>query len=124
METTKVLLAPVYEVNPLTICKDPFFQKRKVFIEEVWREWILDALDSIQKNPEKYNKPFKIRRVLRLSNMNAAEMELFCKETMNGRFATHIESALEKAQRIVNGEGWSQVCNHPETAGWDSIIIE
>lgn len=124
-EQVKVLNKPVYEVTPMSIKENIFMKQRKRFKEELTRRLILMALDRVKRNPEKYSKPFKTMRVLRIvPNMTAKEFDEFCKKEYNARFANEIENALEKAQRITNGETWREACEHPETAGWDLIVME
>lgn len=119
----KVLNKPAYQVIPMSIKKELFMERRKSVKEEIIRESILDALDEVRKNPEEYSKPFKAMRVLGPEDMTTNELLEFCEKEYGGGSSNWILNALEKAQRISNGEPWKQVCEHPDTVGWDTIII-
>lgn len=123
MKEARVLQTKPYEVNPMTIRKELFFTPRNTYIEEVTRECILDALEMVKQKPQQYAKSFRTMRVLRLDDMKANELLAYCEKHLGCTYADWIETALEKAQRITNGEDWKEVCEHPETQGWDNMKL-
>lgn len=124
MKKANVLHTVPYDVVPMNIQKELFLSPRRdSFVEELARECILDALEMVEKEPQKYAKPFRIMRVVGRYNMKANELLTYCEENLKCTYADWTEKALEKAQRITNGEGWKEVCEHPDTKGWTSMRL-
>lgn len=110
-------------VVPYSIDRRIFTEPRKNYEQDIVRHKILWALDEVEKNPEKYSRPFQIlipksfdwETVARIKSIS--EMEAFAKK-IGGHLTEDVEQCLEWAQRIDNGDTdhWWKICQDPERA--------
>ncbi len=83
--------------------------------QENARQIIVEALNQVKKNPEKYAKPFKTTTPCGFwPFITAGELAILAKE-FGDHMADWVEQALEWAQRISNGESWQAVCNDADS---------
>lgn len=104
-----------FEVNPQTINRQLFKERREDKRQECTRQLILEAFAAVDGNPE-YARGFETmvpKKTWKSSGNTVRENKEIASE-LGDRMANWIEEALEWAQRLTNGESWSAVCN-----GWD-----
>lgn len=124
----KIEFAPVpmegkwFKVEPLTIDKTLFKEKRKNSSQERTRQLILKAFEKIKWNSE-YARSFKtIMPPKKWASRTVKELkDMACK--LGDHNANWVEQALEWAQRIHNGETWEDICNKPDTANWYRVVV-
>ena len=111
-----------FEVNPKTINRALLEEKRLNPFQESTRRRILEALDEVDKNPDKYGKKFKTSMPKKTWNSKKAKEleEIACE--LGDHIVDEVEENLELAQRITNGETWEQICNLPDIANWHRLI--
>lgn len=112
-----------FEVNPQAINERLFQAKRNDERQEQTRKLILEALENVKNNPEKYGKKFKTLIPEKTwESKKIAELTELAYE-LGDHNADWVEQALEWAQRICNGESWRKVCNNFDTIYWCRIVI-
>jgi len=98
-----------FEVNPQTINLELFNEERSDYSQEKMRQLILQALEQVQKNPQRYNRKFKTMfPVKHWDYKSAKELEEIAKKLGN-HLTNQFELALEWAQKITNGQSWDEV---------------
>lgn len=106
-------------VRPMMIDQSLFAEQREDKNQETTRQRILKAFEEVEKNPQKYAKPFKTlypsRPWDRTKGKTPQELENLAKEIGDGE-AEETEQALQWAQQIYNGESWESICNLPDSA--------
>ena len=112
-----------FEVNPLTIDRNLFSEKREDSRQEETRKLILKALAEVDAKPERYARKFKTLIPAKTWDSKPVKKfrELACK--LGDHMADWVEQALEWAQRIANGETWGTVCNDPDTANFYRLVV-
>ena len=111
-----------FEVNPKTIKRSLFEEERLNSFQERTRRRILESLDEVNKNPDKYGRKFKTSMLKKTwDSKKAKELEEMACE-LGDHIVDEVEENLELAQRITNGETWEQICNLPDTANWHRLI--
>lgn len=111
-----------FKVTPKYIDSKLFKKKRKDSRQEGTRQLILEALEELDNNSEKYAESFETlmpEKTWSSKTVNELE-ELSAK--LGGYDGDWVEQALEWAQRISNGESWKKVCNDPDTANWYRMV--
>ncbi len=112
-----------FKVDPRKIDKNLFFEEREDPRQEWTRRIILEAFEELEKNPEKYAKPFNTMIPKKTWKVNTIEELEKKARSLGNHMADWVEQALEWAQRISNGESWEDVCNKPDTANWHRLVI-
>ena len=103
-----------FEVNPSTIDRRLFVEERKDRREESTRQLILEAFVAVDDNP-RYGRCFEtlVPKKTWPTGKTVKENKEIARE-LGDRMVNWVEEALERAQRLTNGESWYAVCN-----GWD-----
>lgn len=117
----------VFKVDPKSINRKLFEEKRADLEQKNTRKLILKALDEVEANPEKYAKVFytMIPEMIPEKTREATitlELKKLA-ETYGHHMANWVEQALEWGQRISNGETWETLCNEADTANWYRLVI-
>ena len=109
-------------VNPCTINPRLFEKQRENPKQEETRKIIVDALETMKKD-QQYQKAFQIyipNKTWKAKTFK--EMEILAHKD-GGHITNWVELALEWAQRLTNGESWESLCNDPDIANWNRIVI-
>ena len=110
------------DVNPETINQKVFEKKRSDVVQERTRMLILEALEKMKKE-SRYREPFQIMVPSKNWKMKTfREMNSFAHQK-GGHITDWIELALQWAQRLSDGESWESLCNKPDTANWNRIVV-
>lgn len=111
-----------FEVNPKSINRSLFEDERLNPFQERTRRRILESLDEMDKNPDKYGRKFKTSMPKKTWDSKKAKdlEEMACE--LGDHMVDEVEEDLELAQRITNGQTWEQICNLPDTANWHRLI--
>lgn len=110
------------DVNPELINQKVFEKKRSDIVQERTRLLILEALEAMKKEP-KYREAFQIMMPSKGWKVKTfREMNLFAHQK-GGHITNWIELALYWAQKLSNGESWESLCNKPDTANWNRIVV-
>ena len=112
-----------FEVKPGEINQDLFRKKRNDMSQEKTRQLILEAFAEVEKNPEKYGKPFETMVPKKTWAFRTFDELKGYAKSLGDYNADWVEQALEWAQRIQNGETWKAVCNKPDTANWFRLVV-
>lgn len=110
-----------FRVNPETINRKLFEEKRDDYKQEIVRQYILDTFKKMDENP-KYCKPFKIMFPEKTWFVKTAGQLQELASTLGSHNADIFEQALEWAQRISNGETWEELCNQQDRANWYRLV--
>ena len=112
-----------FDINPLAIERSLFEKAREDPEQEETRKSILNALKMVDERPDKYGKPFKTLRIKALGTWGNFESLRKMAIKKGHHMADGVETALELAQRIANGESWECICNEPDDASWFRAIM-
>ena len=111
----------IHEVIPEDINRKLFEEKRIDEVEESARNFILYALENLDRKPSKYGKPFKtIIYMSKFENMTLGDVCDFTKK-YGDYLANTIDQGLEWAYRITMGETWESVCKDVNR-GWYKMV--
>lgn len=114
----------VFVVDPNTINRKLFLEKRDDEHQEKTRKLILKAFAEVDGNPERYAKPFKTMIPEGNWNMPRQIFDIrYAAKFWGGYIADWVEQSLEWAQRIHNGEPWIAICNKSDTANYSRVSI-
>ena len=106
----------------MAISQELFKEKRKDSNQEKTRKLILKAFIEVDKNPEKYSKPFFTMMPEKTWILKTIEEHKEYAKEKGDHIANWVEQSLEWAQRIANGESWEAICNEPDTASCFRLI--
>jgi len=112
-----------FYVDLETINYELFKEKRSDSAQEFARSIIWDAFEEVKVHPEKYEKPFKTMFPKKDWEDEMVKNLKDSASNFGGHLANWVEQALEWAQRISNGETWEKVCNEPDKADWQRLIV-
>lgn len=111
-----------FKVDHKAIDQKLFQKKREDSRQENTRQIILEALEEVKNNPEKYAESFETLMPEKTwSSKTVDELEELSVK-FGGYDGDWVEQALEWAQRISNGESWKKVCNDFDTANWYRLV--
>lgn len=111
-----------FKVNPKSINRALFDNKRSDREQERVRKLILEAFAEVDRNL-KYQEPFEILVPVRTKGFYFEKDVKDFAIKIGDSQTNWIEQALEWAQRISNGESWQSLCNVPDYNQWFRLII-
>ena len=98
-----------FDVNPSKINRKLFGTKMPEKDYEEIRQLILKAFAEVDKNPERYRKPFKILIPIKTWRSATVNQLKYLSMKLGDHMADWVEIALVVAQQIQNGERWVDV---------------
>ena len=111
-----------FEVNPEKINRGLFYERRANGVQEWTRQIILHAFKEVDEKNVQYGKTFYTYIPKKTWLCEKVAFLKKVAERDGGHLADGIEQALEWAQRISNGESWSDVCNSPDMAEYYRLV--
>ena len=114
----------LFKVIPGELDKTRFETPRSDEEQEWTRKVILDALEKVSEEPQRYGEPFYTLMPGGNKWRGRIPVRLLLGYAKNegGHLANWVEQSLEWAQRIQNGESWEDICNKEDTAQWQRVI--
>ena len=118
--------ANCFMVDPTSIDRTYFEEKRNDKKQEKTRKIIMKAFAEVDKDPERYNKIFWTMVPEKTWAWKTVKELQEVSFNLGGHTANWVEQALEWAQRIYNDQndnGWEKICNQKDPANYYRMIF-
>lgn len=110
-----------YTVDPMLIDRELFLKERENHLEEIGRQWVKEALCTMDHNQEKYCKCFEtLIPIIHVCGLTVGRYKVMAEE-LGGNLSDWVFEGLEIGQRISR-ESWYDVCCARDINKWHRMI--